>query len=108
MRAEVFGGEIKLFDCYRIKESVKEIAGRRYDADEKCWRIPNTESNLVLLKILGFDIVGQADSSVVKPERSFDGEPCMHMPIRAAPYRHQIAAFNFALRLFGGVDEDNG
>ena len=97
MRAEIVGDEVKLFDCYRIKESVKEIAGRCYDADEKCWRVPKTESNLALLKILGFEITGETVTKATGREQSFDDKPCQHMPIRAAPYKHQISAFNFAL-----------
>ena len=33
-------------------------------------------------------------------------KPIQRMPIKATPYRHQIAAFNFAMRIFGGKADD--
>lgn len=50
MRAYKADNEIKLSDSYLYRESIKEVAGRRYDADKKTWYIPLTEQNIVLLK----------------------------------------------------------
>jgi hypothetical protein len=30
-----------------------------------------------------------------------DNAPLLHMPVKVKPYAHQIAAFNFACKLFG-------
>ena len=43
-----------------------------------------------------------------KDEKSIAVKPIVKMPIRASPYKHQIEAFNFALKVFGvegGNDE---
>lgn len=107
MRAEVCGEEIKLFDCYRVKETIKEIAGRYFDADERCWHVPNTEGNVALLQLLGFDVNGAA-LKATKPEQRSDAKPQVNMPIKAKPYAHQVDAFNFALNIFSeGGDENN-
>lgn len=34
-----------------------------------------------------------------------DPQPVVPMPIRAAPYRHQVEAFNFVCGLFGLLPE---
>jgi len=101
MRAEKYADEIKLTDSYLYRESIKEIAGRRYDAEEKAWYIPLTEQNAALVKMLGAEITGDL-RGVFKADKPKEVavKPVQQMPIRAAPYSHQIAAFNFALGLF--------
>lgn len=37
MRAYKEDNEIKLTESYLYRESIKEVAGRRYDAEEKAW-----------------------------------------------------------------------
>ena len=44
---------IRVYDCYQYRESIKEIEGRFYDADEKCWVIPLTAQNASTLSLLG-------------------------------------------------------
>jgi SNF2 family DNA or RNA helicase len=101
MRVNRHGDEIKLSDSFLYRESIKEVAGRRYDAEEKAWYIPLTEQNAALVKMLGAEIAGdlrdvfKADKPQTAPVK-----PVQRMPIRAAPYSHQIAAFNFTLGLF--------
>lgn len=101
MRANKHGDEIKLSDSFLYRESIKEIAGRRYDAEEKAWYIPLTEQNAALVKMLGAEIEGEL-REVFKADKptTTTVKPIQRMPIRAAPYSHQIAAFNFALGLF--------
>jgi SNF2 family DNA or RNA helicase len=101
MRADRFDNEIKLSESYLYRDSIKEVAGRRYDGAEKAWYIPLTEQNIALVQMLGAEIAGDL-RDVFKAEKPTFAEvkPIQRMPIRAAPYQHQIAAFNFALGLF--------
>ena len=101
MNAVKDGKQIRIYNAFLIKESIKEIDGRFYDADDKAWVVPYSKENAGLLALLGVSLgEGLLDSEdqqqVQEPE-----EPILPMPIKATPYQHQIRAFNFALRLFG-------
>ena len=54
--------------------------------------------NVSLIKMLGAEIADDL-REVFKADKPQEGEvkPIYRMPIRAAPYSHQITAFNFAL-----------
>lgn len=91
---------IKITDCYQHKDSIKEIDGRWYEAEEKAWYIPLTDKNIALIQLLGAEIddeLKQAVKPKVKLER---GKPDRKMPIRAAPYAHQLDAYNFAMEIY--------
>lgn len=91
---------IKITDCYLHKDSIKEIDGRWYEAEEKAWYIPLTDKNIALIQLLGAEIddeLKQAVKPKVKLER---GKPDRKMPIRAAPYAHQLDAYNFAMEIY--------
>ena len=94
------GNHIRVYDAFLIKESIKEINGRFYDADDKAWVVPFSQENAALLGLLG---VSLADDLVAKPaaETQEDETPIIPMPIKATPYQHQVRAYNFALRAFG-------
>ena len=100
MNAVKDGMHIRIYNAFLIKESIKEIDGRFYDADDKAWVVPYSKENAGLLALLGVSLgeglLDSEDQQVQEPE-----EPILPMPIKATPYQHQIRAFNFALRLFG-------
>jgi len=101
MRAYKAGDKIKLTDSYLHRESIKEIAGHRYGGDEKAWYIPLTEKNIGLLQILGAELDDGLRAQTKTDSRPIrEADPIQRMPIRAAPYSHQIAAFNFAIRIY--------
>lgn len=108
MRADRFDNEIKLSESYLYRDSIKEVAGRRYDGAEKAWYIPLTEQNIALVKMLGAEIADDL-RDVFKAEKPTFAEvkPIQRMPIRAAPYQHQIAAFNFAMEILTGGQADD-
>ncbi len=94
------GNHIRIYDAYRIKESLKEIDGRFYDADDKAWLVPYTKENVTLIGLLGVEL----DDSLCEmkvAKKSVDETPIVPMPIKAKPYQHQIRAFNFAMKMFG-------
>lgn len=94
------GNRLRIYDAYRIKESIKEIRGWFYDTDDKAWIVPFSPENASLLGLLGVEL--EEGLLPQKPEFiSEDNEPIMPMPIKATPYQHQIRAYNFALRTFG-------
>ena len=100
MNAVRDGKHIRIYNAYMIRESIKEIDGRFYDADDKAWLVPFSSENAALLGLLGVDLsddlIGHAQQ-----EQPADENPILPMPIKATPYQHQIRAYNFALRLFG-------
>ena len=101
MNAVRDGNHIRIYDAYMIKESIKEIDGRFYDADDKAWLVPYSKENAALLGLLG---VSLGEGFVEEQDLERDEEqqvPIVPMPIKATPYQHQIRAYNFALRLFG-------
>ena len=99
------GTHIRIYDAFKIKESIKEITGRFYDADDKAWLIPYSEANAALLGLLGVEL----DDSLCeakKEEKTENETPIIPMPIKAKPYQHQIRAFNFAMKMFGVGGDD--
>lgn len=104
MHAELENGRILIFDSYMVKDSIKEIPGRIWDAQRKVWSVPINTDNVETLKILGCDFNDELKDFY----DSFKSEntqgihtPIMTMPIKATPYQHQIKGFNFACRLMG-------
>ena len=93
--------EIKITDGFFYKDSIKEIAGRRYDAVTKAWYVPLSDGNVALLKMLGAEFDEGADMPKDAGTPIAEEPPVVVMSIKATPYRHQIAAFNFALRVLG-------
>ena len=101
MNAVRDGNHIRIYDAYMIKESIKEIDGRFYDADDKAWLVPYSKENAALLGLLGVSLgEGFADEPALERDDA-QHVPIIPMPIKASPYQHQIRAYNFALRLFG-------
>ena len=104
MKATRYENEIQIADGYLYKESIKEIPGRRYDAESKVWFVPLCVGNAALLQTLGAELNAELRTLVntTKADAVADEEPIVRMPIKVQPYKHQVRAFNFALRLFGG------
>ena len=94
------GNHIRVYEAYLAKESIKEIPGRFYDADDKAWVVPYSKENVALLGLLGAAL-DDSLSSAVKVQDAGDEDPIFPMPIKATPYQHQVRAYNFALRTFG-------
>ena len=100
MNAVKDGMHIRIYNAFLIKESIKEIDGRFYDADDKAWLVPYSKENAALLALLGVTLgEGLLDPADQEQEPEYE-EPIIPMPIKATPYQHQIRAYNFALRLF--------
>ena len=94
------GNHIRVYEAFPIKESIKEIAGRFYDADDKAWVVPFSPENAATLGLLGIQLEeGLCQKS--EAQNVGDEEPIIPMPIKAKPYQHQVRAYNFALRTFG-------
>ena len=94
------GNHIRVYDAFLAKESIKEITGRFYDADDKAWVVPYSKENAALLGLLGADL-DDSLTSAVEIQDAGDEDPIFPMPIKATPYQHQVRAYNFALRTFG-------
>ena len=102
MKAKKIGSEIMITESYLYRESIKEIAGRRYDPEEKAWYIPLTDKNIGLLQLLGADVDDELRKVVkIRAAQNNSSNLVIGMPIRAAPYAHQIEAFNFAMKVYG-------
>ncbi len=94
------GNHIRVYEAYLAKESIKEIDGRFYDADDKAWVVPYSKENVALLGLLGATL-DDSLSPLIQTQDAGDEDPIFPMPIKATPYQHQIRAFNFALCTFG-------
>ena len=101
MNAVKDGMHIRIYNAFLIKESIKEIDGRFYDADDKAWLVPFSKENAALLGILGVTLGDGLIEAAGQQEQPEHEEPLIPMPIKATPYQHQVRAYNFALRLFG-------
>lgn len=102
MKASIAGNEIRIDDGFMFKESIKAIEGRRFDPATKAWYVPLSDSNIALLKMLDAEFDESANMPQDMGAAISNEPPVVDMPIKATPYRHQVAAFNFALRIFGG------
>ena len=100
MNAVRDGNHIRIYNAFMIKESIKEIDGRFYDADDKAWLVPFSKENAALLGLLGVTLGDGLMEADDQQEQHEPEEPLIPMPIKATPYQHQIRAYNFALRLF--------
>ena len=101
MHALLEGNHIRVYEAFQIKESLKEIAGRFYDPDDKAWAVPNTPENVTTLMLLGVALPDELIPHSQTEQYEADEVPLIPMPIKAKPYQHQVRAYNFALRLFG-------
>ena len=101
MNATLDGKHIRVYDAFSIKESIKEIPGRFYDADDKAWLVPHSKENAALLALLGVQLDESLQAETQEPRKAEDETPIIPMPIKAKPYQHQVRAYNFALRCFG-------
>ena len=101
MNAVRDGNHIRIYNAYMIRESIKEITGRFYVADDKAWLVPFSKENAALLGLLGVTLGDGLMEAAVQHEQPEHEEPLIPMPIKATPYQHQVRAYNFALRLFG-------
>lgn len=102
MYAVLSNNEIKIYDSYLHRESIKEIEGRRYDTLDKAWCVPLSDKNIALLVMLGCSLCDELLSMCRQaPNNVKAEEPILPMRIKATPYKHQIRAYNFALLVFG-------
>ena len=56
MRAIRREESIRIYDSYMYRESIKEIEGRMYDAEDKCWIVPLCEENVATLSLIGANL----------------------------------------------------
>ncbi len=92
---------IKIYDSYLYRESIKEIDGRFYDADEKCWVIPLTAKNASTLSLLGASLDAELKEMAKQPQNAFvatSGHPAPR--VKAKLFQHQRNAYDFALETF--------
>ena len=104
MKAEYWNDEeIRVLEGYKYKDVIKEITDRKYDPENKAWLIPLSKENATLLHELGAELDDNLKDffSVEIKTMSKDEKPVIPMPIKAKPYKHQIQAFNYAIKMFG-------
>lgn len=89
---------IRIYDSYLYRESIKEIDGRYYDADEKCWVVPLTKQNASVLWLMGAELEDEL-KELAKTARDANLKPVTRpVPrVKAKLYEHQQKAYEFAL-----------
>lgn len=101
MYAVRFDESIRIYDSFAYKETIKEIDGRFYDVDEKCWVIPLTTENVATLGMLGATLDEELRALAGDSKKDDEiVEPTIKPPIKGNLYRHQVKAYNFALEEF--------
>ncbi len=100
MRAVKQNDTIRIYDSYLYKESIREIDGRVYDADDKAWVIPLTEKNIRTVGLLGATLDEELKAMIVENQDA-NTEPEIKPKIKGSLYAHQMKAYNFALKIFG-------
>ena len=101
MYAVQYNESIRVYDCYQYRESIKEIEGRLYDADEKCWVIPLTAHNASTLSLLGASL-DESLKELAKTARVAFVRRCEHRKprVKAKLFAHQQDAYDFVLDAF--------
>ncbi len=92
---------IRVYDCYQYRESIKEIEGRFYDAEERCWVIPLTAHNASTLSLLGASL-DESLKELAKTASVAFVSRCEHCKprVKAKLFAHQQDAYDFALDAF--------
>lgn len=98
MYAKKDNDTIRIYDCYLYKDSIKEIDGRVYDAEDKCWVVPLTKKNVGTLSMLGAELDEEL-SKVCKSVSTKNLKVSKHPKpsVKATLYEHQQRAYDFAL-----------
>jgi SNF2 family DNA or RNA helicase len=97
MRAECADNEIAVFDAYLHRETLKEIAGRRWDAKQKAWFVPNMEASIKLLAMLGAEL-DDGLKAAMRADTETGNMDGGETPLSIKPYAHQIRGFNLCMR----------
>ena len=87
--------QIRIYDAYKYKNTLREIPGRHFDALDKAWTLPLKIENIRILEMLGADIDDNLKEYI--QENHLDNEEIKSlepMPVNLKPYKHQIKGFN--------------
>lgn len=98
MYAKQDNDTIRIYDCYLYKDSIKEIDGRVFDAEDKCWVVPLTKKNVGTLSMLGAELdeeLSKVCKSVSTKNLKVSKQP--RPSVKATLYEHQQRAYDFAL-----------
>lgn len=92
---------IRIYDSYLYRESIKEIEGRQYDAEDKCWVVPLCCENVATLSLIGCEL-DKTLAAMLKSRRDAFVAVCAHAAprVKAKLYVHQQNAYDFALQSF--------
>ena len=98
MYAVRFEDVIKIYDSYLYRESIREIEGRYYDADEKVWIVPLTDKNAYTLGLLGAKLDDELKEMAKANSAEYVAKKQHIEPrVKAKLYEHQRKAYEFAL-----------
>jgi len=88
---------IRIYDSFLYRESIREIDGRVFDADDKAWVIPLTAKNAYTVGLLGatLDEELQKLAKSVTATKQTKKHPAPR--VKATLYEHQQKAYDFAL-----------
>ena len=92
---------IRIYDSYLYKESIKEIDGRQYDAEDKCWVVPLSCENVATLSLIGCEL-DKTLAAMHKSRRDAFVAVCAHPKprVKVKLFVHQQNAYDFALESF--------
>ena len=95
------GESIRVYDSYLYRDSIKEIAGRFFDADDKCWVLPLTAQNASTLALLGATLDDNLKERAKTVRDEFvSSRPHREPRVKAKLFKHQQEAYEYALETF--------
>ena len=95
------GESIRVYDSYLYRDSIKEIAGRFFDADDKCWVLPLTVQNASTLALLGATLDDNLKERAKTARDEFvSSRPHREPRVKAKLFKHQQEAYEYALETF--------
>jgi len=112
VRAVLSGHDrILLYDSYRYKDYIKQLAGAKWNSLDKSWQISLTIDSVDILRALYCEMDEAVYAAYLKEKkriqeaekaklatRVIESEP---MPIKVKPYRHQTRGYEVACKLMG-------
>lgn len=100
MHIEIKDGCIAVYDCYSVKDSIKEIQGRRWIPEDKSWRVPINTDSVKMLYLLGAELPHEL-LCMIKERNSTEAAVPETMPIKSKPYKHQLTGYALACESLG-------
>lgn len=109
MEAQLIKNHIEVSGCFREKDQIKGITGRKWDPRKKAWKIPVTTEAINAIQNLAwpdkldpkieqeYNRLQAIQANTQEMKSAAKIKPIEPMPIKIKPYQHQIKGYNLGL-----------